>query len=81
VKCGRRMIRHFDVVRKGKKQDLTPLFANGLLRQFFPKGTDFVQVTAKEIKAAMENLNNRPRKTRKYFSPNEIFKGEFISLI
>ncbi len=54
---------------------------NGLLRQFFPKGTDFVQVTISEIKAAMDNLNNRPRKTRKYRSPNEIFKGEFISLI
>jgi len=54
---------------------------NGLLRQFFPKGTDFIQVTVEEIKAAMDNLNNRPRKTRKYFSPDEIFKGEFISLI
>lgn len=54
---------------------------NGLLRQFFPKGTDFVQVTIKEIKAAMDNLNNRPRKTRKYLSPNEIFNGEFVSLI
>jgi len=54
---------------------------NGLLRQFFPKGTDFVQVTVNEIKAAMDNLNNRPRKTRKYLSPNEIFKGKFISLI
>jgi len=54
---------------------------NGLLRQFFPKGTDFIQVTAEEIKTAMDNLSNSPRKTRKYFSPNEIFKGEFISLI
>jgi IS30 family transposase len=54
---------------------------NGLLRQFFPKGTDFVQVTAKEVKAAMENLNNRPRKTTKYLTPNEIFKAEFIPLI
>ena len=54
---------------------------NGLLRQFFPKGTNFAQVSVKEIKAAIENLNNRPRKTRKFLSPNEIFKGEFIALI
>ncbi len=55
--------------------------ANGLLRQFFPKGTDFAKVTNKAIQAAMDNLNNRPRKTRKYHSPNEIFKGEFNFLI
>lgn len=35
---------------------------NGLIRQYFPKGTDFTKVTLKEIKLAQHRLNNRPRK-------------------
>ncbi len=55
--------------------------ANGLLRQFFPKGTDFNHVTQKAIQKAVALLNDRPRKTRDYQSPNEIFSGEFTPLI
>ena len=54
---------------------------NGLLRQFFPKGTDFAEVTQKEIKQAVERLNNRPRKTRGYKTPNQLFKDLFVPLI
>ncbi len=35
---------------------------NGLLRQYFPKSTDFKQVTQAEVEGAVEQLNNRPRK-------------------
>ena len=35
---------------------------NGLIRQYFPKGTDFSKVSLKEIKFAQDRLNNRPRK-------------------
>lgn len=54
---------------------------NGLLRQFFPKGTDFRDVSYKAVYRAVELLNKRPRKTRGYVSPNEIFLGEFIPVI
>lgn len=48
---------------------------NGLLRQYFPKKTDFTQVSENEIEIAMNKLNNRPRKTLGYKTPNEIFFG------
>ena len=48
---------------------------NGLIRQYFPKGTDFNQVTDEQVKHVMDRLNNRPRKTRGCQSPNELFMG------
>ena len=54
---------------------------NGLLRQFFPKQTDFRKVSWKQVKNAVENLNNRPRKTRDYLTPNQIFNNLFVPLI
>ncbi|MGA0351093.1 MAG: IS30 family transposase [bacterium] len=49
---------------------------NGLLRQFFPKGTDFNDVTEAEIQEAVTLLNHRPRKTRGYRTAHEIFIGK-----
>ena len=46
---------------------------NGLIRQFFPKGTDFHKVTRKEIKKAQNLLNGRPRATLGYRKPFEVF--------
>lgn len=46
---------------------------NGLIRQYFPKGTDFQTITDKHVEMAMNSLNNRPRKTLGYKSPNEVF--------
>ena len=54
---------------------------NGLLRQFFPKKTDFKTVTNQELKNAVNNLNNRPRKTRNYKTPNQLFNCSFKALI
>lgn len=54
---------------------------NGLIRQYFPKGTDFNTVTEKEIQYVMERLNRRPRKTRKFKAPIEIFQGQRIDLL
>ena len=54
---------------------------NGLLRQFFPKKTDFKTVTNQELKNAVNNLNNRPRKTRNYKTPNQLFNCYFKALI
>jgi IS30 family transposase len=46
---------------------------NGLLRQYFPKKMDFRTIDDKNIVHAMERLNNRPRKTLGYATPNELF--------
>ncbi len=54
---------------------------NGLIRQYFPKGTDFNEVTDEEINFVAERLNNRPRATRGGRSPNELFMGRRVDLL
>jgi transposase, IS30 family len=44
---------------------------NGLIRQYFPKGTDFTKVSRKEIKRVQRSLNGRPRKTLGFMTPQE----------
>ncbi|MCJ7539692.1 MAG: IS30 family transposase [Desulfobacterales bacterium] len=46
---------------------------NGLIRQYFPKGMDFHTITDKQVEMVMNRLNNRPRKTLGFKTPNEIF--------
>jgi IS30 family transposase len=46
---------------------------NGLIRQYFPKGTDFAQVSEDEIKMVQRKLNDRPRKALNFYKPNEVF--------
>lgn len=46
---------------------------NGLVRQYFPKRTDFVQITAADLQRVQARLNNRPRKTLGFRTPNEVF--------
>jgi transposase, IS30 family len=47
---------------------------NGLLRQFFPKGTDFDRVSYYDIRKAQQLLNDRPRKTLNWLSPYEVWQ-------
>lgn len=44
---------------------------NGLIRQFFPKATNFKNLTRKEIKWVQNALNERPRKTLDWKTPKE----------
>lgn len=45
---------------------------NGLLRQYFPKGTDLNRNTAKELDAVAHAVNTRPRKTLGWKTPAEV---------
>jgi len=46
---------------------------NGLIRQYFPKGTDFKTVPLTAIKKAENRLNSRPRKALGFYTPAERF--------
>jgi IS30 family transposase len=48
---------------------------NGLLRQFFPKGTDFRRVRRPQLQQAQALLNNRPRKCLDYRTPAEVLSS------
>jgi IS30 family transposase len=45
---------------------------NGLLRDYFPKGTDVGQVSADELAQVAEEINNRPRKTLGWARPADL---------
>ncbi|APG26339.1 transposase [Syntrophotalea acetylenica] len=47
--------------------------SNGLLRQYFPKGTDFRKIEEDAVADAVKRLNNRPRKCLGYRTPHEVF--------
>lgn len=46
---------------------------NGLIRQYFPKGTDFSLVTEQELQEAEDSLNSRPRKCIDWQFPKDVF--------
>jgi IS30 family transposase len=46
---------------------------NGLVRQYFPKGTDFTKLTHNEVGEVERKLNNRPRKILDFKTPSEVF--------
>jgi IS30 family transposase len=52
---------------------------NGLLRQYFPKGTDVSRWSAEEIQAVATTLNNRPRKTLGWKTPAEALNEQPLS--
>ena len=54
---------------------------NGLMRQYFPKGTDFSRYGLEELHAVGTALNNRPRKALGWRTPAEAFKACLASSV
>lgn len=46
---------------------------NGLLRQYFPKGVDFQNISENDLDIVVKKLNNRPRRCLNYRPPHEVF--------
>lgn len=55
--------------------------SNGLIRDFFPKGTNFSKVSNKELKKVQDLLNERPRKVLEGRTPNEVFEEIILQKI
>lgn len=51
---------------------------NGLIRQYFTKGSSFGDITDEEVEAVMYKLNHRPRKTLNYKTPHAVFFAELM---
>ena len=49
---------------------------NGLVRQYFPKDTDFASVSDEEVDLVIHKLNMRPRKSLDFKTPFEVFSGQ-----
>jgi IS30 family transposase len=54
---------------------------NGLLRQYFPKGSSFANITDKDVQRAVRKLNSRPRKRLNYLTPKQVFKGCAVDVL
>lgn len=53
---------------------------NGLIRDYFPKRTDFDMITNEEIRFVEMALNNRPRKRLGFKTPSEVFNRASVAL-
>lgn len=55
--------------------------SNGLVRDYFPKGTDFNAISRARLKAVQDELNERPRKVLNWQSPKEVFEEIILNQI
>jgi len=55
--------------------------SNGLIRYYFPKGTDFSTVSKKELKRVQDELNERPRNVLNWKTPKDVFEDYILQKI
>ena len=55
--------------------------SNGLVRDYFPKGTDFNLITKARLKEVQHQLNERPRKVLDWNTPKEVFEDLILKEI
>ena len=53
---------------------------NGLLRQYFPKGTDLKKVSQEEVDKAVVRLNTRPRKGLEFKTPKQLMDAKLMAV-
>ena len=53
---------------------------NGLIRRFFPKGTNFATISDEEIAYVEDWINNRPMKILNYMTPKQIFQLNSVAI-
>jgi len=53
--------------------------SNGLLRQYFPKGTDLSRWDDQDLQAVAVTLNSRPRKVLGWRTPAEVYQEQLAS--
>lgn len=51
---------------------------NGLIREYFPKKTEFQDITDRQVVEVQDKLNHRPRKVLGYRTPAEVFFGKIL---
>lgn len=51
---------------------------NGLVRDYFPKGTSFATITNNDVQRVVRALNDRPRKRLGYLTPREVFENDGV---
>lgn len=54
---------------------------NGLVRQYFPKGTEFASLNQDDVQKVESLLNERPRKVLDFQTPMEVFRRSFSDLL
>lgn len=80
---GRKLDAHVYFTRPYTSQDKGTVENRiGVIRQFFPKGTDLREVSEKQIKTVERHLNNRPIRKFDYLSPiQQTLKHRAVALV
>ncbi|XOF35451.1 MAG: IS30 family transposase [Candidatus Electrothrix sp. YB6] len=69
IECGTYFAKPYHSREGGQNEN-----ANGLLRQYFPKNIELVDITVQQVVSAVDKLNSRPRKCLQSQTPYEVFE-------